>query len=69
MRGVLLSCVFVSLHVHSPAADWPQWRGPNRDCRVGDDADWPDSLNEEQWQRFCTHGDIGQITVDDLLDI
>ena len=29
------------------SADWPQWRGPNRDCRVKK-ANWPDSLDEER---------------------
>ncbi|MGB1251805.1 MAG: DinB family protein [Candidatus Promineifilaceae bacterium] len=28
-----------------------------------------DALTDDQWQRFGTHGNIGQITVDDLLDI
>ena len=27
------------------------------------------SLDGDQWQRYGTHGDLGKITVDDLLDI
>lgn len=36
------------------AADWPQWRGPTRDCRLDSQADWPQSLDKtalkEQWR-------------------
>lgn len=28
----------------SCAADWPQWRGPNRDCRVDSTPAWPEVL-------------------------
>ncbi len=28
------------------STDWPQWRGPSRDCQVTD-AVWPDSLSED----------------------
>ncbi|MCH2201485.1 MAG: PQQ-binding-like beta-propeller repeat protein [Fuerstiella sp.] len=31
----------------SQAADWPQWRGPTRDCRITPQQKWPDSLGAE----------------------
>lgn len=34
----------------TPAADWPQWRGPNRDGRASDfkaPAKWPDALTQK----------------------
>jgi len=32
--------------------DWPQWRGPGRDCRVPPSPAWPDDLNglEQAWR-------------------
>lgn len=45
--------VIVSCFVAQPlAADWPQWRGPNRDAKVADaavPATWPKALTE-QWK-------------------
>jgi outer membrane protein assembly factor BamB len=36
------------------AADWPQWRGPSRDCRLADNKEWPESLDGnhliQSWQ-------------------
>ncbi len=49
----------VTISMHLPCAlaasdaNWPQWRGPNRDCYVADgSAPWPQSLNslEQQWR-------------------
>jgi outer membrane protein assembly factor BamB len=45
-----LFVVFVLTAVSVTAADWPQWRGPNRDGKVIDEklpASWPKTLREE----------------------
>ncbi|MCH2211732.1 MAG: PQQ-binding-like beta-propeller repeat protein [Fuerstiella sp.] len=44
--GLLL---FASADTQS--ADWPQWRGPTRDCRISTPAEWPDSLSAEHLTR------------------
>jgi outer membrane protein assembly factor BamB len=47
---VVLAFVFVLVQLRSgslaAAADWVQWRGPDRTCRVGELAAWPDKLDE-----------------------
>lgn len=43
MRFVLVSSLVLSATTAS-AADWTQWRGPNRDCRIEAGVTWPDSL-------------------------
>jgi len=47
---VLLQITSFTLH----AADWPQWRGPGRDCQLTGEQEWPESLEEghliQSWQ-------------------
>ena len=46
----LLALVTILAFTNSAAADWPQWRGPNRDALVTDAAlpsTWPKALKEE----------------------
>ena len=40
----LLCLTTVSLAAAAELGEWPQWRGPNRDCFVSGDAQWPDQL-------------------------
>lgn len=48
----------ISLLLMTPAtlyaADWPQWRGPTRDCKLAEQREWPESLEGEHltqsWQ-------------------
>jgi outer membrane protein assembly factor BamB len=59
---VHLGCVIVVL-----AADWPQWRGPNRDGVVADvkvPAKWPKTLNEE-WKVPAGVGVASPVVVGD----
>jgi len=48
------------------AADWPQWRGPNRDSMV-QDAAWPDKLSnlEKSWRMPLDKGYSGPIVSKD----
>ncbi|MGI9165923.1 MAG: PQQ-binding-like beta-propeller repeat protein [Pyrinomonadaceae bacterium] len=46
----LVPLITVLASAHSAAADWPQWRGPNRDAVVSDaslPSTWPKALKEE----------------------
>src|ERR1051325_8959703 len=40
MKAFLAISVLFSL-ASSPAADWPQWRGPNRDSVSSEEIRWP----------------------------
>jgi outer membrane protein assembly factor BamB len=47
---ILFATALILLTVSSTVADWPQWRGPNRDAKVTDasvPATWPKTLKEE----------------------
>ncbi|HKZ81801.1 MAG TPA: PQQ-binding-like beta-propeller repeat protein [Pyrinomonadaceae bacterium] len=49
LRTILFS-IFLLATVTVTAADWPQWRGPNRDGKVADErvpTTWPKALKEE----------------------
>ena len=51
----------------APAADWPQWRGPERDGRAPGfqaPAAWPDSLRRE-WRTEVGEGHAGPVVVGD----
>jgi outer membrane protein assembly factor BamB len=54
LRSVLLSVFALSLTVTLQAADWPQWRGPNRDG-ISKDTDllqeWPEGGPKLRWKR------------------
>ena len=43
----LLLLATVSLAAAGEPGEWPQWRGPNRDCFVAADAQWPDRLSDD----------------------
>src|SRR5262245_21245817 len=47
---ILFASALILLMDSSTVADWPQWRGPNRDAKVTDasvPATWPKTLKEE----------------------
>lgn len=50
-RAVLFGGIFILLVAGAQAADFPQWRGPNRDGQVAtaDVASWPEKLTQS-WQ-------------------
>jgi outer membrane protein assembly factor BamB len=44
--------IFIAFSIRTPAQDWPQWRGPNRDDKVPDftpPKTWPQELHQ-QWK-------------------
>src|SRR5687767_7915006 len=50
MKTLYRSLFILLLATSALAADWPQWRGPNRDAKVIDavlPATWPKTLKEE----------------------
>ena len=48
--GLIVLCSCLSAGA-ADVATWPQWRGPNRDCRVGKSPAWPKSLSGTALQR------------------
>ena len=75
MPRVLLSCVlcsaiFGSVFASEPLEDkssWPQWRGPNRDCKVEGPA-WPDKFPAEMkpvWRKELPDSYSGPIVSPD----
>ena len=46
---LLLIIAFVATH-HAFAADWPQWRGPNRDGIAPETFAWPAGEPKELWR-------------------
>src|SRR5215212_9224279 len=61
--------IWLALAPAPPAADWPQWRGPNRDGRVlGFNAprSWPKTLRE-QWKVTVGVGHSSPLLVGDRL--
>jgi outer membrane protein assembly factor BamB len=49
----VFTTISLLLHTSVPAADWPQWRGPNRDGRSAEtnvDLDWTDGVPELLWR-------------------
>lgn len=51
------------------SSDWPQWRGPNRDGKVGDfnaPETWPQELTQK-WQIDAGEGDASPVLVGDKL--
>ena len=51
MRSLIFTLILLTTFPVAFAGDWPQWRGPNRDCRVADDAAWPNSLDSDHLTR------------------
>lgn len=52
-RNLLLVCSFLLPALAAPAADWPQWRGPNRDSRCQETGllkAWPTDGPPLAWQ-------------------
>lgn len=61
VAGVVLLILPLSIDAQRPSADWPQWRGPNRDGAAGAFAvpqTWPETLV----QRWKTEVGIGYAT-------
>lgn len=46
MKVLSLICACLTANFVA-AADWPQWRGPNRNCTVESGTTWPDSLEDD----------------------
>ncbi len=46
MHRPLAIGLFVMMLLPLDAADWPQWRGPTRDCRLAEHQNWPESLED-----------------------
>ncbi len=60
-------CALSVAQAGKPLQDWPQWRGPSRDCVVSG-KEWPDSLNDgslkQLWQVELEPSYSGPIVVD-----
>ncbi len=68
-KAVIAVCVIVLCASCVLAADWPQWRGPNRDGKVNDftaPAKWPSQLTEK-WRTTVGSGDATPALVGDKL--
>lgn len=67
--AALLSLVGGAAHPEGPPADWPQWRGPNRDGQaVGFQAPerWPERL-EKLWRVEVGQGHSGPVVAGDRI--
>ena len=68
--GVIVGCiVLVVSAMRLFAEDWPQWRGPNRDGKVGGftaPQTWPETLTEK-WRTTVGSGDATPALVGDKL--
>ena len=47
MLRILIICLISGVSGAVQSADWSQWRGPTRDCRIGDEEPWPDSIESD----------------------
>jgi outer membrane protein assembly factor BamB len=47
MLRFLVIGLLIFASTRASAADWPQWRGPTRDCHTDSGQPWPDSLESE----------------------
>lgn len=68
-NGLLMLVIVVSGSLNTiHAADWPQWRGPTRDCRIDGSFSWPESLADdhlnEVWKVSLGPSYSGPIVVD-----
>jgi len=66
--GKLILALLLGL-LSSTAADWPQWRGPNRDAAVSGVAlpeKWPDGLKKE-WQVTVGEGYSSPVVAEDRI--
>ncbi|MEM8932502.1 MAG: PQQ-binding-like beta-propeller repeat protein [Acidobacteriota bacterium] len=66
---ILVSTWLVGIASVTPADDWPQWGGPNRDFQIAGPelADWSDDAPAERWRRTLGEGYAGIAVVGDLL--
>jgi outer membrane protein assembly factor BamB len=68
-KAVVVVCVILVCAGVVFAADWPQWRGPNRDGKVSDfkaPAKWPKELTQK-WKVTVGSGDASPALVGDRL--
>src|SRR5262245_23212745 len=71
MRTKLITpfCFLALLATFSQAADWPQWRGPNRDGKAAGftpPKSWPELLTK-QWSTIVGEGDATPALVGDRI--
>jgi outer membrane protein assembly factor BamB len=62
-------CILCAATVATRAADWPQWRGPNRDGVAGsftEPARWPETLTE-RWKTTVGSGHASPVLVGDRI--
>jgi outer membrane protein assembly factor BamB len=68
MKLVLPVWLFLFATSQCSADDWPQWRGPTRDCQI-QKTEWPQSLDEEHlkqtWQVPLGPGYSGPLVIGD----
>ena len=51
MKSLLMTLLLTIVAAGSSAAeDWPQWRGPSRDCHIGETT-WPESLDNDHLKK------------------
>ena len=51
MMRILTSVFLLAISSATPAADWPQWRGPNRDCQIRSSV-WPQSVDGDHLNKI-----------------
>jgi outer membrane protein assembly factor BamB len=68
-RLVFGSALMLLFSISVSGADWPQWRGPNRDNKITDftpPAEWPKQLSQK-WKTKVGEGDASPVLAGDML--